>query len=81
MGAAVFLLSVTLVFVPLLISNVVPALVIALLSLAYLEEDGDLLVIALLTAVITLAAEAAAVWAWPLGQDGSLISGNERALS
>ena len=66
-GAAVFLLSVTLVFVPLPLSNVVPALVIALLSLAYLEEDGVLLVIALLTAVITLAAEAATVWGMAIG--------------
>jgi len=64
-GAAVFLLSVTLVFVPLPLSNVVPALVIALLSLAYLEEDGVLLAIALLTAVITLAA--AVVWGMAIG--------------
>jgi len=58
---------VTLVFVPLPLSNVVPALVIALLSLAYLEEDGVLLVIALLTAVITLSAAAAAVWGMAIG--------------
>jgi hypothetical protein len=55
------------VFVPLPLSNVVPALVIALLSLAYLEEDGVLLVIALLTAVITLSAAAAAVWGMAIG--------------
>ena len=61
-GVAVLLLSVTLVFVPLPLSDVVPALVIALLSLAYLEEDGALLLIALLTAVITLSTAAAATW-------------------
>ena len=61
-GVAVFLLSVTLVFFPLPLSNVVPALAIALLSLAYLEEDGILLLIALLTAVIILSTAAAVVW-------------------
>ncbi len=66
-GAVVFMLSVTLVFIPLPLSNVVPALVIALLSLAYLEEDGVLLLIALLTAVITLSAAAAAVWGMAVG--------------
>jgi hypothetical protein len=33
-------LSATLVFIPIPLSNVVPALVIALISLAYLEEDA-----------------------------------------
>jgi hypothetical protein len=66
-GAVVLLLSVTLVFIPLPLSNVVPALVIALLSLAYLEEDGVLLVIALFTAAITLSAVAAAVWGMTIG--------------
>jgi hypothetical protein len=66
-GVAVFMLSLTLVFVPLPLSNVVPALVIALLSLAYLEEDGVFLVIALLSAVITLSAAAAAVWGMVIG--------------
>jgi hypothetical protein len=66
-GAAIFMLSVTLVFFPLPLSNVVPALVIALLSLAYLEEDGVLLLIALLTAMITLSTAAAAVWGMVAG--------------
>src|ERR1700726_317805 len=61
-GAVVVMLSATLVFIPIPLSNVVPALAIALISLAYLEEDGVLLLIALLTAVITLSAAAAAVW-------------------
>ena len=42
-GAVVVLLNVTLLFTPVPLSNVVPALVIALISLAYLEEDGLLL--------------------------------------
>ena len=33
-------LNATLLFIPLPLSNIVPALVIALISLAYLEEDG-----------------------------------------
>ena len=45
-GAVVVILSVTLVFTPIPLSNVVPAPVIALISLAYLEEDGLLLSIA-----------------------------------
>jgi hypothetical protein len=45
------ILSATLVFIPIPLSNVVPVLVIALISLAYLEEDGVLLSIALLAAV------------------------------
>lgn len=66
-GAVVLMLSVTLVFIPLPLSNVVPALAIALLSLAYVEEDGVLLLIALLTALITLSAAAAAVWGMAIG--------------
>jgi hypothetical protein len=48
------ILSTTLVFIPIPLSNVVPALVIALISLAYLEEDGVLLSIALLATVIVM---------------------------
>ena len=41
-GAVIALLSATLVFFPIPLSNMVPALVIALISLAYLEEDGTM---------------------------------------
>jgi hypothetical protein len=61
-GAVVVILSATLVFIPIPLSNVVPALVIALISLAYLEEDGLLLLIALLAGVIVLAVATAAAW-------------------
>ena len=61
-GAVVVILSVTLVFTPIPLSNVVPAPVIALISLAYLEEDGLLLSIAPLDAVIVLTVELAVVW-------------------
>ena len=55
------------VFTPIPLSNVVPALVIALISLAYLEEDGLLLSIALLAAVIVLTVELMAVWETVVG--------------
>jgi len=66
-GAVVVLLNVTLLFTPVPVSNVVPALVIALISLAYLEEDGLLLSIALLASIIVLAVELVAVWETVLG--------------
>jgi hypothetical protein len=66
-GAVVVVLSATLVFIPIPLSNVVPALVIALISLAYLEEDGVLLSIALLAAVIVLTVATAAVWEMVVG--------------
>ena len=56
-GIVVVILNTTLVFIPIPLSNVVPALVIALISLAYLEEDGILLSIALLAAIIVLAVD------------------------
>lgn len=61
-GAVVVILSATLVFIPIPLSNEVPALVIALISLAYIEEDGVLLSIALLAAVMVLAVATAAAW-------------------
>jgi hypothetical protein len=61
-GAIILMLSAAMVFSPIPFSNVVPALVIALIALAYLEEDGVLLSIALLAAVIVLAIALAAVW-------------------
>jgi hypothetical protein len=46
-GLLVVLLSMTLVFSPIPLSNVAPAFVIALIAMAYLEEDGLFLTIAL----------------------------------
>jgi hypothetical protein len=62
-GIVVAILSASLVFIPIPLSNVVPALVIALISLAYLEEDGLLLLIGLLAAAIVLTTEFAVIWA------------------
>ena len=60
-GTVVVILNITLLFTPIPLSNVVPALVIALIALAHLEEDGLLLSIALLAAVMV------AVWETVLG--------------
>jgi hypothetical protein len=61
-GAVVAVLSATLVLSPIPLSNVLPALVIALIALAYLEQDGLLLLIALLAAVSVLALAFLAIW-------------------
>jgi hypothetical protein len=61
-GAVVVILSTTLVLIPIPLSNVVPASVIALMSLAYLEEDGVLLSIALLAAMIVMTVATMGVW-------------------
>lgn len=62
-GAAVLMLSITVAFTPIPLSNVVPALVIILISLAYLEEDGLVLSVALLAAAGVLAVAGISVWA------------------
>ena len=66
-GAVVLILSASLVFTPIPLSNVIPALVIALISLAYLEEDGLLLSIAILNAAVVLTVELVAIWETILG--------------
>jgi hypothetical protein len=49
------------------LSNVAPAMVISLISLAYVEEDGLLLSVALLAAIILVGIAAAAVWGTIVG--------------
>jgi hypothetical protein len=66
-GAVVLMLSATLVFIPIPLSNVVPAAVIALIALAYIEEDGVLLSIAVVAAVIVLTLAIAAIWELMVG--------------
>lgn len=60
-GAAMLLLGLAMIS-PVPFSQVVPALVIMLLALAYLEEDGLVLLIALAGATAALAITAATVW-------------------
>jgi hypothetical protein len=61
-GIVVFLLTALILLAPLPLTNVPPAADIALISLAYIEEDGVLLAIALLIALVILAIATAAVW-------------------
>lgn len=60
-GVAMLLLGLSMIS-PVPFSHVVPALVIMLLALAYLEEDGLVLLIALAGAMAALAITAATVW-------------------
>jgi hypothetical protein len=60
-GVAILLLAATLV-VPVPFSHVIPALVILLIAFAFLEEDGVLLILGLVAAVLSLLLSAAAVW-------------------
>ena len=66
-GTVVMLLSIALVLAPIPLSNVVPAVVMALISLAYLAEDGLLLALAMLAAVVVLTLAVGAVWEAVLG--------------
>lgn len=60
-GCIVFVLTARLLLAPLPFSNVVPAILIALISLAYLEQDGLLLVGCILLGALVLAVEFGAV--------------------
>ena len=72
MGTAVLVVSV-LFLVPLPLVQILPALLVALMSLAYLEEDGLVLCLSLFGAAILLAIATAATWGTILG--ASWISG------
>jgi hypothetical protein len=61
-GFIVLLLAATLIS-PFPFSHVIPALVIMLISFAYLEEDGILLCISLAAALFSFSITAATVWA------------------
>ena len=65
-GLAILALS-GLFLAPLPLIQIVPALLVALIALAYLEEDGLLLCLSILGAVILLAVTTAAVWGAVLG--------------
>jgi hypothetical protein len=51
-GVMVLLLTAVLLLTPVPLSNVAPAMVISLISLAYVEEDGLVLSVALFAAII-----------------------------
>ena len=66
-GVAVLMLDIIVVFAPIPLANIAPALIIALISLAYLEEEGLLLAIAMLAAAIVLTITLVVIWATALG--------------
>jgi hypothetical protein len=66
-GIIVVILNSIMVFAPIPLTNVVPSLVIAVISLAYLEEDGLVPSIGLLAAIVVLTVAVAAVWKTVLG--------------
>jgi len=61
-GVVILLLTAVLLLFPVPLSNIVPAIVIAVISLAYIEEDGLLLLVALFVAVTLIGLTFAAVW-------------------
>ena len=66
-GVMVLLLTVVLLLTPVPLSNVASAMVISLISLAYVEEDGLLLSAAFLAAIILIGIGSAAVWGTIVG--------------
>jgi|SRR5262245_55844053 len=66
-GVVVLFLSVVLLVTPVPLGNVPPAIVISLISLAYVEEDGLLLSAAFRAAIILIAIGSAAVWGLIVG--------------
>jgi hypothetical protein len=66
-GIAVGLLSAILIFIPIPFSNVVPALVIAFIALAWIEEDGLFLALSLLSSILVLAITGIGIWGTVLG--------------
>jgi hypothetical protein len=61
-GVMVLLLTAVLLLTPVPLSNIAPAIVIALIALAFIEEDGLVLCFALLAAVVLISLASAAVW-------------------
>jgi hypothetical protein len=66
-GVIVLLLTAVLLLTPVPFGNVAPAMVISLISLAYVEEDGLLLSVAFLAAIILIGIASAAVWGTIVG--------------
>jgi hypothetical protein len=66
-GVVILLLAIFLLLTPVPLSNVAFAMVISLISVAYVEEDGLLLSAAFLAAIILIGIGSAAVWGTILG--------------
>jgi hypothetical protein len=61
-GVIVFVLTVRLLTAPFPFSNLLPAILIAFISLTYLEQDGLLLIVAVVVGCLVLVAEFGAIW-------------------
>src|SRR5258705_272479 len=61
-GIAGLMLSARLILTPIPLSNILPALIIALISLAYTEEDGLVLSISLLVGFVVIVVDLAMAW-------------------
>ena len=66
-GVMVLLLTLVLLLTPVPLSNVAPAMVISLISLAYVEEDGLLVSVGFLIATMLIGLGSAAVWGTIIG--------------
>jgi hypothetical protein len=66
-GVIIVILSSVVVLAPIPLTNIVPSVVIAVISLAYLEEDGLVLWVGISAAVIVLAIAVAVVWGTVVG--------------
>jgi len=66
-GIVLLLLAGLVLLTPVPLSNIPPAIVITLISLAYIEEDGLLLCLAFLAAGVLIGAASAAVWGTIVG--------------
>jgi len=66
-SVVMLLLACLVLIAPLPLTNMPPAFVVALIALAYIEEDGALLAVALFLALIPLGLAAAAVWGAVIG--------------
>ena len=66
-GVVVLLLTFIVMLAPLPLSNVPAAAAIALIALAYVEEDGALLVVGLLSALVLMLVAGVAVWGAVVG--------------
>jgi len=61
-GFVIFVLAVRLLVTPFPLSNILPAVLIAFISLAYLEQDGLLLIVGLLAGCLLLVLDLGVLW-------------------
>jgi hypothetical protein len=66
-GVLILLLTAALLLTPVPLSNVAPAVIISLMSLAYIEQDGLLLTLSVAAAIAFFVLISAAVWGAVLG--------------